>query len=146
MLSLFTDFVIVGAGTGTVNKIRVVLNDRIVYDEAKKYNTETVGFFLTRPNVLPVLTLPLLSFKLTILVAVAGAPQKTPKLLYNEIKVKSDMNLAMNMLKNWYLDDNVSKLFFKTYDDDHQLVDDTWDFLARQIPELKEFATGSDVC
>jgi len=126
MLSSFTDFTLMNGGTTT--HIQAVLNDTIVYDDKDKYKVEAVNFFISRPNLLPIVALPIISFKLTIYIKSTGI---TPKLMFNEIKMLPDINMVLNLLEHWYLiDGNNKRLYFGQPEDEFQVVENTWGFLC----------------
>jgi len=133
-LSLYTDFIL--SIPGKVNRITVLLNDCTVYDETHEITVETFGFFLSRPNVLPMVCQNLLKFKLTIWVWATQAP----KLIYTEIKTKPDITLILNILQQWYIKDGENTLCF--YDvDDPEIVDNTWEWLCN-IPLINSLQLG----
>lgn len=128
-LSLFTDFIL--SVPGKVNRVTVMLNNSIVYDETHEMNVDTFGFFLSRPNVLPMMCQNILSFGLTILVSAS----QCPKLIYTEIKTKPDVTLILNILNRWYLKDGENVLFFGA-SDTFEMIDDTWEWLYN-IPKVE---------
>lgn len=124
MLSLYTDFILSGIKNDT--RIMVVMNGNVVYNHHTS-GEDIHSFFLTRPNVLPLITAPVLSFTLTIYL---NTTAEKPKLIYSEIKTKPNINLVLNLLERWYLTDGKETLFITPPGhEDTTLVPDTWQYL-----------------
>lgn len=133
-LSLYTDFILINAET--VDRVAIICNNQIIYQKDFDYTNETKGFFLSRPNVLPLLTMPLLNFKMSIFIYSQSA--KT-RLLYSEIKIKPEKHELQSiicLLNKWYIVIDGKKIFFYPEHTNCICIDNVWEIL-NNIPEVK---------
>lgn len=129
-LSLYTDFILLDALT--TDKILVECNGKHIYKESPVYMGENYGFLLSRPNLLPLISLPILKFELIIYIK---SKNPNPKLLYTEIKPSPDIQAIFCLIKDWHIVVNSNTIFFG---DEYETVNNIWDVL-KSIEHPLEF-------